>query len=182
MGYFDELSNRYGRYIALPWRENISGAERTVFVVYDKTNERQLRTRLGLFELATTKSKHKWRLCDVTRTFGEWMSSLEYRESYFEDPEDLHTALEGDFPDFVAGRILQVLSAADTNTAVGVVGIGSLYGFVHVSKILHRIEQKIPGRLVVFFPGSYDKNNYRLLDARDGWDYLAVPITMGDYY
>jgi hypothetical protein len=30
----------------------------------------------------------------------------------------------------------------------------------------------------VFFPGVYENNNYRLLDARDGWNYLAVPITM----
>ena len=35
----------------------------------------------------------------------------------------------------------------------------------------------VPGRLVVFFPGSYEDNNYRLLDAYDGWGYLAVPIT-----
>jgi hypothetical protein len=31
--------------------------------------------------------------------------------------------------------------------------------------------------LLVFFPGQFDNNNYRLLDARDGWNYLAVPIT-----
>ena len=34
------------------------------------------------------------------------------------------------------------------------------------------------GRLVVFFPGQFEQNNYRLLDARDGWNYLAVPITL----
>ena len=32
-------------------------------------------------------------------------------------------------------------------------------------------------RLLVFFPGSYEDNNYRLLDGYDGWNYLAVPIT-----
>jgi hypothetical protein len=40
------------------------------------------------------------------------------------------------------------------------------------------VEGDIRGRLVIFFPGEYDSNNYRLLDARDGWNYLAVPITL----
>ena len=26
--------------------------------------------------------------------------------------------------------------------------------------------------------GQYEQNNYRLLDARDGWNYLAVPISL----
>ena len=41
-----------------------------------------------------------------------------------------------------------------------------------------RIERDIRGRVVVFFPGEYENSNYRLLDARDGWNYLAVPITL----
>jgi len=28
----------------------------------------------------------------------------------------------------------------------------------------------------VFFPGEHEGNSYRLLDARDGWNYLAVPL------
>jgi hypothetical protein len=27
-----------------------------------------------------------------------------------------------------------------------------------------------------FFPGDRDRRNYRLLKARDGWNYLATPI------
>ena len=37
---------------------------------------------------------------------------------------------------------------------------------------------QIRGRLVVFFPGHLERSNYRLLDARDGWNYMAVPITL----
>ena len=40
------------------------------------------------------------------------------------------------------------------------------------------MERDVRGRMVVFFPGEYVDNNYRLLDARDGWNYLAVPITL----
>ena len=41
-------------------------------------------------------------------------------------------------------------------------------------EVIHDIQ----GRLLLFFPGEFDNNNYRLLDARDGWNYLAVPITL----
>lgn len=60
---------------------------------------------------------------------------------------------------------------------VAVFGVGTLFGFARISQILKMIETEIRGRLVIFFPGQFDRNNYRLLDARDGWNYLAVPIT-----
>lgn len=46
------------------------------------------------------------------------------------------------------------------------------------------VEPHIRGRLLVFFPGVYEHENYRLLDARDGWNYRAVPILAaeGDTY
>jgi len=44
-------------------------------------------------------------------------------------------------------------------------------------EVLKAVETMIQGRVVVFFPGSYDQNTYRLLDAREGWNYMAIPIT-----
>jgi hypothetical protein len=43
---------------------------------------------------------------------------------------------------------------------------------------VEEVENDIRGRLALFFPGEYENQNYRLLDARDGWNYLAVPITL----
>jgi len=40
-----------------------------------------------------------------------------------------------------------------------------------------KLAPMVKGRLVVFFPGTFENNNYRLLDGYDGWNYLAVPIT-----
>ena len=57
-------------------------------------------------------------------------------------------------------------------------GVGAIFGFARISQILKIVEGDIRGRLLVFFPGHYEQNNYRLLDARDGWNYLAVPITL----
>ena len=54
----------------------------------------------------------------------------------------------------------------------------SLFGFIRVSEFMKEIERDIRGRVGVFFPGEYENSNYRLLDARDGWNYLAVPITV----
>ena len=60
---------------------------------------------------------------------------------------------------------------------IGVYGIASLFGFVRVSELMKAVEGDVRGRIAVFFPGEYEDGNYRLLDARDGWNYLAVPIT-----
>jgi hypothetical protein len=31
--------------------------------------------------------------------------------------------------------------------------------------------------MLVFFPGEYTNNVYRFMDARDGFNYMAIPIT-----
>ena len=64
------------------------------------------------------------------------------------------------------------------NTVVAAHGTASLFGFTKLSLVLKEVEHDIRGRLLLFFPGQYENNNYRLLDARDGWNYLAVPITL----
>ena len=51
------------------------------------------------------------------------------------------------------------------------------FGFLKVKDVVDKLAPKIAGRLLVFFPGSNENNNYRLLDGYDGWNYLAVPIT-----
>ena len=51
---------------------------------------------------------------------------------------------------------------------VAVIGAGSLFGFTRLSRVLTLVEPDIRGRLLVFFPGQYEDNTYRLLDARDG--------------
>jgi hypothetical protein len=186
MGKIEELADRYGQHISTPWQRTVAGAQRVIMVVYDKELERTLRARKQLFELETQKGFHEWFEVDITRSFAEWMAEDEYRDAYFESPEDLSLKLEAEFADSVAERIRAELSRSDVreSSVVAVFGVGSLFGFTWVSKVLKLVEGDITGRLVVFFPGSYDHNNYRLLDARDGWNYLAVPITLhasGDY-
>lgn len=65
----------------------------------------------------------------------------------------------------------------DEDTVVAINGVGSLFGFQKVKDVVDKFAPMVKGRLLIFFPGSYENNNYRLLDGYDGWNYLAVPIT-----
>ena len=176
MSRIDALLKNYARYVSLPWDQTLPGAQRVWFAVYDKTDERRLRLRITKFEMATKDAGHSWSCCDLTNAFPRWMADQEYRERYFKSPQALPTPHKG-FAEYAAAQVQAKLAVADENTVVAVVGVGALFGFMKVSNLMEAVERSIRGRLLVFFPGEYTDNNYRLLDARDGWNYHAVPIT-----
>jgi hypothetical protein len=179
MSRIEELADRFRRHIATPWQQTISGAQRVVMVIYDKELERTLRARKALFEMAAKESNHDWHEVDLTDAFANWLADDEYREDYFASPDDMQLKLDAEFTDAVANKVRVTLqkSGVDKQSVVALLGVGSLFGFVRISQLLKQVERDIQGRLVVFFPGQFENNNYRLLDARDGWNYLAVPIT-----
>jgi len=180
MGKIEDLAEKYSRHISLPWQQTISGAQRIIMLVYDKELERTLRARKKAFETATQVADHKWIEVDITNAFASWMADDEYREAYFEAPEDLRLKLEAEFAQYVADQICIRLDMpeADASSVIAAFGSGSLFGLARVSQVLKLVEHKIKGRLVVFFPGQFEDNNYRLLDARDGWNYMAIPISL----
>ena len=160
MGRIEQLAEKYRQHIGLPWQQTVAGAQRVIMVVYDKELERSLLARKELFAMATRDTGHEWFEVGV--------------------PDDLQLKLESEFAEHVATRIRTTLKKPEVtkNSVVAVFGVGALFGFTRVSRVLKLLEPSIQGRLAVFFPGAYDQNNYRLLDARDGWNYLAVPITL----
>lgn len=180
MARIEHLAERYGRHIATPWQRTVAGAQRVIMIVYDKELERTLRARKQAFEIATRQAGHDWHEVDITAAFAHWMGQDDYREDYFASPEDLQLKLDAEFSEFVADRLRHALTEPEITDAsvVAVLGVSMLFGFARVSQVLKLIEADIRGRLVVFFPGHFERNNYRLLDARDGWNYLAVPITL----
>jgi hypothetical protein len=180
MARIEDLADRFERHIAMPWQRTVSGAQRVVMLVYDKELERTLRARKAAFETAARQAGHDWHEIDVSDAFAVWMAGDEYREEYFASPDDLQLKLQAEFPEYVAQRFRAALTAGDIteNSVVALFGVGSLFGFARLSHILKLVEADIKGRLVVFFPGNLERSNYRLLDARDGWNYLAVPITL----
>jgi Domain of unknown function (DUF1788) len=176
----DRLLHRYDDMITLRWSATDAGSQRVWFVVYDKDDERHLRVRLPEFATATTKARHKWIPVDLTDAFARWMETQDYREEYFAAPEKLAMKL----PRFHAWLVDQVRAdLASPDAADGVValyGVAALFGLTKVSTLVNDLALHVRGRMVVFFPGSREENNFHLLDARDGWNYHALPITAQD--
>ena len=179
MSTVERLAERYADLVSRPWDSSLAGDQKVWFVVYDPAQERRLRLRLTSFESATKTAGREWRHIDLTDAFARWLANHRHRDRYLAQP---HLAKYGlaDFKAAVAQRIREHLTGpgVDERTVVAVSGVASLFGLVRVSEVIDEVAGDIRGRLVVFFPGSYDEKSYfRLLDARDGWDYLAVPIT-----
>ncbi len=179
MSRIDDLAEQYERHISAPWQRNLAGAQRIIFVVYSKEDERRLLVKMKEFEHRTKAAGHGWREVDLTNMFPAWMAAEEYREEYFRHPEDLALKFDSEFADACAARLREEILTGDDSddNVLAVHGVAGLYGFTRLHFVLQKIESHIRGRLVVFFPGAYDQNAYRLLDARDGWNYLATPIT-----
>jgi hypothetical protein len=174
----DQLLIAFEGVIKEPWTTSLSGAERVWFLVFDPAELRRIELRIDDFETATKKAGKKWVTISLKNCFPDWMAAHDYKEEYFEDPESLVDQLESEFKqhaiDFLKNQIVE--SGADDNTLVAIKDISALFGFARVSDILNGCAVSVKGRLLIFFPGEHDKNQYRLLDARDGWSYLARPI------
>lgn len=178
MSAIEDLISAYREVLETPWPRQLAGAERVWFAVYDPAQERRLRIRFNEFEAATLQAGHTWSQLDLTDAFARWMAAQEYRDAYFDQPELMTFALSG-FRDALIREIRDLLQAplVDGNAVVAISGLASIFGLVRASEVIGQITDEIRGRLLVFFPGHYDlQNYYRLLDARDGWDYLATPI------
>jgi len=183
MARLEDLADIYGQHIATPWQRTVAGAQRVVMVAYDKETERVLRARKGEFETRTKAAGHDWFEGDVTTSFATWLAADDYREAFFKNPMALTPKIHpesGEFSTFATGQLSAVLTRPDVteNSVVALFGVASLFGFARISRLLEMVERDIRGRLVVFFPGHVEQNNYRLLDARDGWNYTAVPISL----
>jgi hypothetical protein len=172
------LIQSYSKFIAIPWRSDAAAAQRVIFCVYNEDNELHLRAKIDEFEIATKQFGYEWVMFDLTDTFPDWLAGQRYAKSYFEKPHLLYTLLPKylvyitqEFENFL--RVKEVTG----KTVVALQGVGSLFGFLKVKEVVDKFAPLVEGRLLVFFPGSFDNNNYRLLDGYDGWNYLAVLIT-----
>lgn len=178
MSKIDKLLENYNKHIKVPWRQDAAAAQRVIFGVYDETDELSLRVKIDEFELSTKDAGYRWLKYDLTDTFAKWMSSQKYAKKYFEKP-NLLTTLFPNYLNYIKGEFetFVIAESADENTVIAIYGVGTLFGLLKVKDVVEKIAPLVKGRLLVFFPGSYEDNNYRLLDGYDGWNYLAVPIT-----
>lgn len=182
MAQIDRLARVFAGHVAVGWPANSSGSQRVVMVVYDPADETALRRKLDLFKQGARDAGKTWSSLDLTPRIGAWLAAHRYREGYFEEPEELFAAGESRIGAAVAEAIASALAEPghDADAILAVHGVASLYGFASVADVLSRVEHAIKGRLVVFFPGRVQQGRYRLLDARESWDYHAVPVTLDD--
>lgn len=178
MNRIKRLLASYAKFIGVPWRDDAAAAQRVIFCVYNENDELRLRAKIDEFEIATRESGHNWFVFDLTDTFAEWLASQRYAESYYRKPDLLPTLLP-QYLNHITDRFGQFLhsSGVDDESVVSLKGVGSLFGLCKVKALVDKLAPMVKGRLVVFFPGTFENNNYRLLDGYDGWNYLAVPIT-----
>ncbi|GHB48305.1 DUF1788 domain-containing protein [Mongoliitalea lutea] len=176
----DQLILEFDKVVNEPWNSTLSGQERVWFLVYDPAEQRKVSLRIGEFETATLRAGKKWQAISMKNCFPEWMSKHDYRDEYFANPEYIVDQLEAEFIPFAIKFLKEKLVALsqDSDTLVALLDVSSLFGFARLSEIIKHCDRDFQGRLLIFFPGEFEQNQYRLLDARDGWDYMARPITI----
>ena len=178
MSSLQRLLDNYERQVALPLTGNLPAVQRVWFVVYSPEQERRIRFLLPEFKWRSEKHDKTWQPIDVTDLAPEWVARHEYRDSYVSDPALLdEQTIQDALSDVVAQRIAR-LQLTPTSLCV-LYGLSGLFGFASISALVKSIQDQdlVPGRLVCFFPGSRDQNSYHFMNARDGWNYHALPIT-----
>jgi hypothetical protein len=176
----DQLLEAFDKVVNEPWSSALSGQERIWFLVYDPAEQRKVDFRLGDFEASTLKAGKKWKSISLKKCFPSWMVNHEYKEGYFKNPKYIIDQLEAEFIPYAIEFLKNELrnTEQDPDTLIAIQDVSSLFGFLRLSEILKSCDKDFKGRMLIFFPGEFEHNHYRLLDARDGWDYLARPITL----
>ena len=182
MSNIDRLLSNYSRQVSLPWSPHLAGKQRVWIAVYPPAEERRVRARIPQFEATTLAANHGWTTVDLTRLVPEFLEAHKYRDSVFQKPE--HFKPGSKLEDRAASLIVDACSReeSDASCVVAVTGLASMFDFMRVSSLIERIEDSVNGRLLVFFPGEYAGSVYRFMDARDGFNYMAVPITSTESY
>lgn len=180
MSRVDDLIANYRTFVGLPWQKNLAPPQRVWMAVYNPEEERRLRLHIQDFAIATEGAGYRWALIDVSDAFERWMAAHEYRDQYFAHPELMQPELLGFLDHLVEEVRAQVESLTSPDTVIALLGASSLYGLgahVKTSALIEQIQDAVEGRLLVLFPGEVEGNNFRLLGAQDGWNYLATLIT-----
>ena len=178
MSRVSDLVDAYRAELSLTWKDNVSGGERVWMLVYPPDLERQMRHSLPDLGLATTQTGRDWIVLDVADDFGHWLSSHRHAQAFYEEPSDLTQSILDQFETTLVARIRQALEAAPAGAVVSLVGIGSIFPFLRASSVIKSVDSAVAGRLLVLFPGLHDPetHSFRLLDARDGFNYRARVI------
>lgn len=161
--------------MALPWRDDLAPEYRVWILWYDKALERRIRGRIGEFEAVTRRHGHGWQSVDLAPIFAPWIARHELFPGLIEVPDEF-PGVRPDFKRHVSEYLRAELGRIGPQDVLAITGAGAMFGLASVASLIESVAAEIRGRLLLFFPGRHDNGVYRLLDARDGWNYRATPI------
>jgi hypothetical protein len=142
---------------------------------YEQALERRIRSRTPEFEATTRRHGKGWFAVDLAALVAPWFAAHPLFEGLVERPDE-QLGLLREFADHVVETVRKSVAATGPSDLLALLDAAALFGLMRISTLIERAAPAIPGRLLVFFPGRYEGNSYRLLDARDGWNYRATPI------
>ena len=171
----DELLRHFERQAALPWRDDLAPEYRVWVLHYEPALERRIRGRMAEFEAVARRNGKGWFALDLAALVAPWFAAHPLFEGLVEQPDELPGMLP-EFAAHIGETVRRELGAMGPNDILALLGAGALFGLMRISTLIESVAPAIPGRLLVFFPGRYEEGSYRLLDARDGWNYRATPI------
>ncbi|MBM3708646.1 MAG: DUF1788 domain-containing protein [Actinobacteria bacterium] len=180
MNRIDQLLKNYQSHIQMPLRPGLPASQRVWFAVYPAVEERRLINRVDEFEIVTKEAGHQWVRIDLKGSLSLWLASVDdsERAEWFKNPDVIELYAKSEWKDILKEFFKKevVRTTAPEHTVFALTGLMDLYDYLHVSELIDALEKTFPGFLLVFFPGEKEGNTYRFLDARTGWNYLAVPI------
>jgi hypothetical protein len=171
----DDLLGHFRRQASLPWSRHVAPDYRVWIMCYDKSLERRVQGRLPEFEAIARLHGHGWSALNLAPLVAPWFASHEIFDGLAEQPDELPGMLP-DFATHVAHTVREQLQALSDIDILALSGTGALFGLMSISALAAMVVPAIKGRLLLLFPGRHESGTYRLLDARDGWDYRATPI------
>ena len=180
MNRIDQLLVNYSNHIHMHHKPGLPASQRVWFAVYPASEERRLLNRVEEFEIATKEAGYHWLQIDLKGSLARWLQSVEEdeREEWFKNQEDIELYAKNEWKEVLVDFFKDQASHATNpqNTVFALTGLMDLYDYLHVSELIDSLTDIFHGFLLVFFPGEKEGNTYRFLDARVGWDYLAIPI------
>lgn len=181
MNSFDDILASYARQVQLPWAADVPAAGRVWIVWYDKSAQRRFTSRLGDFEALTLKAGRRWHQLDLTHWFGGWIARHELFGALVLQPKEIRGLLP-EIEMALAEKVKDAMRRCPSDGVFAINGCGALFGLARVSALIGGVADCIPGRLLIGFPGKHVGGVYRLLDARDGFNYHAIPIPRNDAF
>ena len=175
MSTVDDLLGQFRRQVSLPWREETAPDYRVWIMHYDRALERRIQGRLHEFEAQARQFRHGWATLNLATLVAPWFAANELFDGLAHQPDELPGLLP-DFEAYVVADVRTRLEALEERDILALAGVGALFGLIRASTLADQVAPNIKGRLLLLFPGRHKNGVYRLLDARDGWAYRAIPI------